>query len=454
MSHILLKQVQDNLITTPASNYVKFFSNFNDNGLLYYMDNSGVPTPVGGGVGGSTYNPVIEITYSDLYSLTGNFATGSYYYITEFESVYEQPDFYLDGTPKTVLDLKGKPSIAYQPIVVMATSNNTLASDAYQPFFPKDKIKYDFTWNKTEFNRNARGRITERIDSNGNRTDYDHRTIRFKRYQSYDKSSLLLGTITSYNCVTGELLGNSTSFGDCVIGDVLLIDSDSMSGGDLSYTIGLRVKSVIDDSTIEADVDNLYTSGVPSAVVLNSTSQIIPINYSFTSKNYTYSKGTPTSQFNSYKEIYFGQSDASDFDNNVFTFPTTGYGANIVSTVVNNYIGDYSHVYLNGSNNSLILSNNVFGNTTDSFNTIGSNSYNNHLSSSSNNKIGNFFYNNIVGDMFQYNLIKCEVSNLDLTSSTHIYNSYNCEIFRNSNNVVRLSYYNGTDVLTITDIDA
>ena len=94
MSHILLKKVQDNLISAPASNYVKFFSNDSDGGLLYYMNSSGVATPVGAG----SYNSVIDTTYSNLYSLysSNGFATGSYYYINDFRSIYEQPDFYFD----------------------------------------------------------------------------------------------------------------------------------------------------------------------------------------------------------------------------------------------------------------------------------------------------------------------------------------------------------------------
>ena len=80
------------------------------------------------------------------------------------------------------------------PLNIFFISNNSLSPYAYQPKpssplgyyngFEKDRIKYDVSWNKTEFNNDAKGRITERIDSDGNRTDYDHRTIRFKRYQS------------------------------------------------------------------------------------------------------------------------------------------------------------------------------------------------------------------------------------------------------------------------------
>ena len=67
--------------------------------------------------------------------------------ITDFDSVYEQPDFYCDGTPKTVVSLKGKPAIPYQPILVRAISSSNLDVDAYQPYYPNDKIKYDSLYN-------------------------------------------------------------------------------------------------------------------------------------------------------------------------------------------------------------------------------------------------------------------------------------------------------------------
>ena len=505
MSHILLKKVQDNLISTPASNYVKFFSNDSDNGLLYYKDSSGVATPVSSG-SGTTYDPVINTTYSSLYSLyqSNGFATGSYYYISDFESIYDQPDFYFDGVPKTTLDYKVKPAIPYQPIIVMATSKNTLCPDAYQPYYPNDKIKYDLTWRYTETHKNAKGRITERIDSNGNRTDYDHRTIRFKRYQTYDRDGVALsGTITDWNCVTGEITGDGSALfsSELTVGDVIILDTDIAHGGDRYYSVGLKIKHISSNSAIIAVTASLYAAGAPSTVTLDSGSQIVPTttsNYSFSGKNYTFYKASASGVYSSYKEVYFGQGSTSsvfpsvDYDNEVFTFQTTGYGSGIVDTVKNNYIGDYSQNYLVGTNNNtLILSNNAFSDATTYNNKIGDDSYNNHIYGNFKNNIiyGNFYNNNIVGSMiyntinglFYDNYMADFISNsifaefgriftditqglnsnyinidqsqsiidLDLSSSTHIYNTYNCNIFLNSNLDVRLSYYDNSDVLTI-----
>lgn len=472
MSHILLKQVPTSSITTPASTYVKYFSNFNDGGLLYYKDSSGNVQPVGNG-GGSTYTPVTEITYNDLYSLYtgGGMATASYYLITDFDSVYDQPDFYCDGTPKTVLENKGKPTgWWYQPILVFATSKNSLSPDAYQPTtdsfigFPFDKIKYDITWNQTEFGNNAKGRITERIDQFGNRTDYDHRSIRFKRYQNHVKNIKLTGTITDYDCVNGTVVGSGTAFTtELNIGDIIIIDSKS----DLGYEIGLKVTVINSDTSFDVVVDSLYTGGVPSPVVLPTGTTITTVNYSFTSKNYDFYSSSPDGYYTQYKEVYFGQSDLGDCDTEVYTFQLSFP----VSNANNNKIGNYAHLYFSGTNNVFILPNNVFG-TDCNNNNILDNFYNNHISSSftynnighnfSKNLIGsNFsknniletFSSNLVGDGFKLNNIQAVVSSYDLTSATHIYGNYSCNIFSNSLGFSRLSYYNATDVLVVTNID-
>jgi len=472
MSHILLKQVPNSVITTPASTYVKFFSNFNDGGILYYMDDSGNSLPVGAG---STYIPVTEITYSALYALkTANgFATASYYLITDFDSVYDQPDFYCDGTPKTFVDNKGRPSgWGYQPILVLATSKNSLSPDAYQPSipsggylgFPKDKIKYDITWNRTELNRSAKGRITERIDEFGNRTDYDHRTIRFKRYQNHVKNVQLIGVITDYNCTNGVVTGFGSSFNlELTIGDIIIIDSKS----DLGYDIGLKVDSIASDSSFTAVVDSLYTGSIPSSVALLSGGFITAQDYSFSGKNYDFYSTTATGDYNQYKEIYFGQGDelaiANEYDKEIYTFQASS---------VNNKIGNYSQVYLAITNNVFILPNNVFG-TSCKNNTILDNFYNNHIVDNffdnsigynfSKNLIGNnfsrnttvdTFSSNLIGNNFNWNIIQTGVSSYDFTSATHVYGNYNCFMFSNSLGFVRLSYYNSSDVLVVTDVDA
>jgi hypothetical protein len=60
----------------------------------------------------------------------------------------------------------------------------------------------------------------------------------------------------------------------------------------------------------------------------------------------------------------------------------------------------------------------------------------------------------IIGDNFKWNIIQTGVSSYDFTSATHVYGNYNCFMFSNSLGFVRLSYYNSSDVLVVTDVDA
>lgn len=471
MSHILLKQVPSSAITTPAATYVKFFSNFDDNGILYYKDDSGNALPIG-----SDYNPVTEITYLDLYNLkTANgFATASYYLITDFDSVYDQPDFYCDGTPKTSVDSKGKPSgWAYQPILVMATSKNTLSPDAYQPpiaggsyyGFPLDKIKYDFNWNRTEFNKNAKGRITERIDEFGNRTDYDHRSIRFKRYQNYTKNVKLTGVITDYDCTNGTVAASGASFStELSPGDIIIIDSKADLGYDIGLKVGTQSGSIISDGALTAVVDSLYNGSVPLSVTLISGTVITPQDYSFSGKSYDFYSAFATGDYDQYKEVYFGQSDVNDCDKEVYTFQITSSS--------NNKIGNYSQVYLSGANNVFILPNNVFRMNCNN-NLILDNFYNNHIGENffdnnigynfSKNLIGDdfsrnstvdTFSSNLIGNNFKWNNIQTNVSGYDFSTASHVYGNYNCNLFSNSLGYVRLSYYDSSDVLVITNVNA
>jgi len=471
MSHILLKKVPSSAITAPGTTDVKFFSNFNDNGLLYYIDSSGNPLPVGG----STYNPVTNITYSGLYSLyTGSqFATGSYYLITDFYTAYEQPDYYFDGTLKTGGMYKTSP---VTPLLVLATAKDKLSPYATQPGFPNDKIIYDISWDKTEFVNNSRGRIIERVDSNNNRTDYDHRSVRFKRYQGYERDTQINGYITDFDCVNGAVTGSSTTFiSDITVGDVIIFDSKS----DVGYDIGVKVTQVVDDFNLYVQVDSLYSGGVPSPVTLhNSVSSIYPVNYSFNSKTYTAWKTNATANYNSYKEVYFAQSDNNDYDS-YYTFN--------LSQASNNTLSNYSYKYLSGDNNTLVLPNNIISGMCYN-NTVGGWFYNNTLTSAISNtftgdvygntlgqlrgnSISKSFYNNVLGDIesniffspfyenfsssslvMYFNNFKTELAYYDFSSSTYIYNPHNCEIFSNSLYIPRLSYYDSYDVLNIVNV--
>ncbi len=168
-----------------------------------------------------------EVTHSELLDLvnSSSLIASRYYKITDFRTCYDQPDFDVYGNGVTSSNTYHQSDI--DPIIVFATSDSTLDSSAYQPSYSNDKIKYDISWTQSEVTGGtAYGRITERIDDLGNRTDYDHRTILFKRYKTRILNGTKNGRILSVN--DGLVIGtNSTFTGDFVTGSVVFIESDN-----------------------------------------------------------------------------------------------------------------------------------------------------------------------------------------------------------------------------------
>lgn len=428
-----------------------------------------------------------DITYADLVSMIGtnSLVSGNYYQISDFETIYDQPDYYIDGIGKGQVTTK---TSSNEPLTVLAISTSGISKQVFQVNRPNDNLQYDITFSSTEVNGSpAKGRISELIDGNGNRTDYDHTNIEFKRYQNYERNAQLTGTILDYDCTTGLVVGDSTLFlTDVSIGDIILLDTYV----NLGYNVGVIVAGISDDTNMYVYVDSNYNGTIFSS-----------INCDFYNSNAT----GPT--YNSYKEIYVAQSDLLDYSEYT-TFPNT-------NLVVNNYIGDFAKF------NSLygfqfILTNNVFGTdpsvTNFYSNKIGDLSYNNHIDGDigegneigynfvgnviiydhnfKSNFIGNYFVGNKVGDDFQYNTIgdQCQyntigtafqdnkignyfqynttingfrlnniqtntLSSVNFSASTYVYADYNCTIFKRDDGLNRISYFSG-DTLTVNNVDA
>jgi hypothetical protein len=124
----------------------------------------------------------ISATYAEFYTLItgGNLQVGRTYILVDFQTVYDQMDFDAGGSLKPTLTTK---TGSVEQIWVYALSHNQIAKKAYSATYPNDQIQYDWTYNATFVNGSpAKGRISERIDENNNRTDYDHREIKFIRY--------------------------------------------------------------------------------------------------------------------------------------------------------------------------------------------------------------------------------------------------------------------------------
>lgn len=327
--------------------------------------------PSSGGTGGGVISGgTIEVTYSELVDKITNatLTTGVYYNITDYKTFYDQPNFDYEKNPINSGNYKNDTPI--EPILVFATSSNTISVDAYQPKYPNDKIKYDWTFNQTEITENgAVGRITERIDEFNNRTDYDHRNILFRRYPFYQISlnNPYTGTIEVTNPSGNTMIvsGSNTNFTSLSVGDVIGFDNN----------ISARVYQITNiDSDTEMTITGLTVVSFGPNEKFYQTNNMGYVSY--------YQNNISTTD---YEEHY-----TFDFDNN---------------TIINNYIGDFSNLR-NLEEFNFILSNNVFIGGSYLNNKFGDVFYNNTFDDDcSNNNIGNYCYNNITNDDFDGNII-------------------------------------------------
>jgi hypothetical protein len=124
------------------------------------------------------------------------------------------------------------------------------------------------------------------------------------------------------------------------------------------------------------------------------------------------------------------------------------YNNTIGPTFTNNTVGDYFQ-----SNN--IGNYTTYNNISAGFvsNTIGTGFSNNTIGNDFNrNSIENGFNFVVVGNNFILNNIKSDIAvNLNLTTATHVYNSYDKTIFRNSAGVPMLSYYDESNRLVVAN---
>jgi hypothetical protein len=342
-----------------------------------------------GAISALTSNSTVEVTYSELVDkITGEtLNTGSYYIITDFKTCYDQPDY--DNVKNSITVGIYKSDDTVSPIVVLATSANTISIDAFQPEFPFDKIKYDYSFNTTEHTGGpAFGRITERIDNLNNRTDYDHRTILFKRYRgySYYENNPLSGLvgISGLTGTTALLYGNTgTTFtSNFSTGDIVSVQNVNPSFFEI-ISVESDSLAIISGVTINVITDSPYYSGNDDGIM-------------------------------SYYQPNVRQ-------NQVYEYTTFDYVNLYGGGAVNNYIGNYSNLYLEFGIGDFLLANNVFindGGFQYRNNTIGDGSYNNTFNDDcDNNQIGDSFYNNSTNDDFDGNIIGEGFNNNYITSN-------------------------------------
>ena len=325
------------------------------------------PTGPAGSVG--TSSTVLDVTYSELLDLIdeGDLTPGKFYKITDFKTCYDQPDYDFNGD--TIEEGNWKQS-SVSPIIVFAISSDSLASDAYQPEYPNDNIKYDVSFSETEVTGGtAYGRITYRKDERGNAFDYDFRDVLFKRYDAYFSESVYEGTVS---------IGASGSFGVVTGVDTSF---DNFESGDIVGVLNINnnpIVSYYEIVSIEDDTNMVVTGNVITGV--NNT-RLLDANLL---------------QGRSWKKNNIISSTAS------YEYPTFGNIEQCFSNTTTN-----TAAYTVWEEETFLLPNNVFrGNVTYKDNSFGHDFRNNTFNTScDSNRIGGSFYNNIIDNDFDNNII-------------------------------------------------
>lgn len=321
-----------------------------------------------------------EVTYNELYSLyTGSTLTSSRWYLmTDYQTFYDQPNY--DNNRNPIFSGNSMTGDT-EPILLLATSTTGFSPTVYSTLYPQDKITYDISWNTTEIsNTPAKGRITERIDNFNNRTDYDHRTILFKRYigYSYNESTPLTGLV-GISGVTGTTA--------VLYGDTGTTFNSNFSTGSI---VGVRNVGPSFFEIISVVSDSL---AIISGVTINMVSD--------------------SPYYNASSDGVMSYYQPNVRANEVFEYTTFGDASS-----VNNYVGNHSNLYIDFGSGDFLLANNVFLDGSFINNTIGDDSFNNTFNDDcDNNQIGDSFYNNSTNDDFDGNIIGENFNNNYITAN-------------------------------------
>lgn len=129
----------------------------------------------------------IEVSYTELTNLisTSGLSEGSLYLINDYQTIYIQPDYYSPFSSKPIDDSMIKTG-GTEPIVVLATSNNTLSINAWSILFPNDTLEYVSISEDLYSGNITKGKIIRRKDIVGNDFPFDFRKVKFKRYKSFN----------------------------------------------------------------------------------------------------------------------------------------------------------------------------------------------------------------------------------------------------------------------------
>ena len=382
-------------------------------------DNSKVMTPLRV-VQSIMYNaPIsqtfISKTYAELYALTqsSGLTVGQRYLISDYQTVHEIPNTSIptwDGDSGQFIWSDAAIHIAdVEPLLVTALSTSKLANECYSTLFPQDIIYYDIESNQAMVKGCTKGYIYRRIDTLlNNDIDLDFRNVRFRIYKenaTTDKKVAYFFTDPfGYN-------DGGIYFGYKFNIDYNYQVINSYVACDVNVFEDVKMFKDATDYKTEVIYNNKFC-GNTSNLVANRSSVFFGNNFNNNNLGNNFNNNTVGSSFynNNVGINFYGNTVGNNFYNN-----TVG------SSFYNNSVGD--NFYYNFVGDGFII--------------------NNAGNSFHNNTIGDGFQNNTVSDSFNYN------NEVDFTSSTYVYMSFNKELFTNAGGEQLLKYYDETNTLIV-----
>lgn len=500
---IILKENDQSLGSNPPIGYK--FLGFNNDGNLVERDGATVSN-IGGG--GSNYESVTHAQLTTLISTNG-LTEGKFYLISDYKTIYVQPDFSDIDTAVIVSASLIKEGVT-EPLVVFATSTNTIGSQAWSTTFPDDVIYYVPDVETLFTGYDTKGKIVRRIDKSGNDISFDFRNVKFKKYpslsfdgyDSYDngntpaehyvftpwnlqldsyqtfiKNNKISYTYDSdYDNYTNGISGydiwgvniviyiGTSAFDNEISGFIPNMDiaaDAEMIGNKIKGRIrSLYLQGAVLDSNI-INCGNTWKAIINGATVVNNI--IIGNLYQFT---------LITNELtNNHMEISTGDVyiNSSIFSSNSILCRSFTQ----LSIIGNCYNNDIKSTYFGGliSGTKSSISGNFIGNEINSqfssftFTSLNYNKFNG--GALFNNNTGFAFSNNVIEENIinstfnnggtmsvQRNRFSTVINGLNLSTASHIYNGYQCDIIYNSSETARLAYLDSGDNWVFTTVNS
>ena len=454
-----------------------------DNGIYLYKS-SGTPngSTIFAATGGGVYEKqfalqslIIDVTYSELVDLIDDseLIPEVKYKITDFATRH----FLIGNYGQDI-------SVAFtgttEPLIVTAIDVNKLDKATISPLYPQDIIYYDWdpaNWltdvgfsditaynyvdpNTATIISNFKGVIYYREDTyKNNITNYDFRNVKFRRYAH--NSPIFTDSLpySQYTVVSSSGLLYMAKL-NVLVGSVITDETKWLKLFTDLNTNYINSNKTTNNTKIPVNsldfIDMLTFSGNYAAFINNKVYYIDDaFNYNesgtILSNNVFYHAGNGLVKnnniINSYSNTFLNVCDknnvyksrysiyhkvvGNEFKGNASVTESTFTEAyyNKIGVILNSFFG------FNFNNNDI---NNI---STSSF---GSNSNNNIITNITDCEFKNNFQNNTM-------MYPCVLLNTNFSSSTLVYIGYSKIISMNSSGVNRLSYINGSDVLTIAN---